>query len=78
MGAARWVVVGTALAVAATATYMLMSPGPQSSAGDAPGAVSTPSGTPGDAPQDQIDAESRDAMRDFLKQSVREKGQNAE
>lgn len=67
--AARWVIIATAIAAAATASYLLMSPGQRDiGPGGSPGAVSDSSG----APQDRIDAESRDAMRDFLRQSVRE------
>jgi hypothetical protein len=65
--AARWLIIGSAIAAAATASYMLMSPnqrdvGPRGT----PQAESDSIG----APQDRIDAESRDAMRDFLRQSV--------
>jgi hypothetical protein len=70
MGAARWVVIGTAIAAAATASYMLMGPGP-----DTPRGVDPSSGIPEAAsapPQDQIDADSRAAMRDFLRQSLHE------
>lgn len=72
MGAARWVVIGTALAAATTATYMLMGPGEQRSSGGANRSVSEPVDPQEIAPQDQIDAESRDAMRKFLRQSVQE------
>ena len=69
MGAARWVVIGTALAAAATASYMLMGPSQRDASPDgAPRAVSDSGGLP----QDQIDAESRAAMRDFLRQSAGE------
>ena len=75
MGAARWVVIGTSLAAAATAAYLLFGPSSQTSSGDAPGAASTwrdgASQAPSEPPLDQIDAESRDKMRDFLRQSVR-------
>ncbi len=65
--AARWVIIGTAIAAAATASYMLMSPSQRDAGlGETPRAVSDSGG----APQDRIDAESRDAMRDFLRRSV--------
>jgi hypothetical protein len=65
--AARWVIIGTAIAAAATASYMLMSPSQRdASPSGTPRAVSDSAGVP----QDRIDAESRDAMRDFLRQSV--------
>lgn len=67
MRAARWVVVGTALVAAATAFYLLMSPGRPSRP------VTIPRGPASHGPpQEEIDAESRDAMRDFLRESVRE------
>ncbi len=70
--AARWLVIGTAIAAAATASYMLMSPSQRdASPGGAPQAVSDSGGVP----QEQIDAESRDAMRDFLRQSAGEETQ---
>lgn len=73
MSAARWVVIGTALAAATTATYMLMGPSEQKrSSGGANRSVSEPVDPREIAPQDQIDAESRDAMRKFLRQSVQE------
>jgi len=64
MRAARWVVIGTALAAAATALYLLAEPdagSPRKGAADGP-------------PQDEIDAESRKAMRDFLRESARGDG----
>lgn len=71
MGAARWVVIGTAIAAAATASYMLMGPGPDAPrAVDPAPAVSEAVGAANAPPLDQIDAESRAAMRDFLRQSV--------
>lgn len=79
MGAARWVVIATAIAAAATASYMLMGPGP-----DAPRAVdpspagSEAAGAANAPPLDQIDAESRAAMRDFLRQSVQQEEQKKE
>ncbi len=80
MGAARWVVIGTALVAAATAFHMLMSPagrprpvsfargdGPR---GDGPdGAVANGAATNA-PPEEEIDAESREAMRDFLRQTA--------
>jgi hypothetical protein len=63
--AVRWVVIGTAIAAAATASYMLMSPSQR----DAGPGLKPQTATNG-SPQEQIDAESRDAMRDFLRQSV--------
>ncbi len=84
MGAARWVVIGTALVAAATAFHLLMSPagrprpvsfpqgeGPQGEGprGDRPnGAVANGAATNA-PPEEQIDAESREAMRDFLRQA---------
>ncbi len=73
MGAARWVVIGTAIAAAATATYMLMGPGPDAPrAGAPPGAGTDTAGAADAPPLDQIDADSRAAMRDFLRRSVQE------
>lgn len=82
MGAARWVVVGTAIVAAAAAFHLLLSPdGSGRSAVDRPEtaraqgtapastgskAVAAPSGPP----QEEIDAASRDAMRSFLRESA--------
>lgn len=71
MRAARWVVVGTALLAAAVAFYLLMGPGPAKSPGQASRPVTIPKGPASHgAPQEEIDPESRDAMRDFLRQSL--------
>jgi hypothetical protein len=68
---ARWIVIGTALAAAAGASYLLMGPGP----GDRSRAQPASSGKAVAPPLDQIDADSRAAMRDFLRQSVQEEEQ---
>jgi len=73
MGAARWVVIGTALAAAATGTYLLMGPSPQTGSMGSQGSASSPAKPPSIVPQDQIDAESREAMREFLRQSAQDK-----
>ncbi len=76
IGTARWVVIGTAIAAAAGASYLLMGPGQgDPRPGDRPRAVSPSQESAGAPPLDQIDADSRAAMRDFLRQSVQEEEQ---
>ena len=82
MGAARWVVIGTALVAAAIAFHMLMSPSGRSrpvslSNRGEPDAEARsgqgPNGSgPSGPPQEELDAKSRDAMRDLLRQSAQE------
>ena len=69
----------TAIAAAATATYLLMGPGPDGPRpAEPPRAVSESAGVAEAPPLDQIDADSRAAMRDFLRQSVQEDEQARE
>ncbi|MEZ4280663.1 MAG: hypothetical protein R3F21_13775 [Myxococcota bacterium] len=76
IGAARWVVIGTAIAAAAGASYLLMGPGPdEPRRGERARTPSASQAKPPAAPLDQIDADSRAAMRDFLRQSVQEEEQ---
>lgn len=82
MGAARWVVIGTALVAAAVAFHMLMSPAgdrrsvsfPErgGAGGEASGAQGPDRSGPTGPPQDEIDAESREALRDLLRQSAQD------
>ena len=73
IGAVRWVVIGMAIAAAAGASYLLLGPGPsEPGQGGRPRAMSTSQATASAPPLDQIDADSRAAMRDFLRQSVQE------
>ncbi len=84
-GTARWVIIGTAIAAAAAATFLLMGPGPDAprpgeharSIGSSQATSPAISGEreqekAAAPPLDQIDADSRAAMRDFLRQSVQE------
>lgn len=86
MGAARWVVVGTALVAAAAAFHLLMSPagtGERPSAAGSVESVDSERGAGNGAaprgvaieeadgpPQEELDAASREAMRDFLRGSL--------
>ncbi len=82
MGAARWVVIGTALVAAAVAFHMLMSPvDPQrpvsfpdrrDAGGEASGAQAPNRSGPTGPPQEELDAESREALRDLLRQSAQD------
>lgn len=79
MGAARWVVIGTAIAAAATASYMLMGPGPDTPRGvDPSSGISEAAGAASAPPEDRIDADSRAAMREFLRQSLHEPEEEVE
>jgi len=70
MSAARWVVIGTAIVAAATAFHLLMSPTDADRALSVPDETRAGGANPGGAPQDEIDAASRDAMREFLRESA--------
>lgn len=73
IGAARWVVIGTAVAAAAGASYLLLGPAPNDPrSGEGSRALSSSEEQAVATPLDQIDAESRAAMRDFLRKSVQE------
>lgn len=68
MRAARWAVVVTALAAAALAFHLLMSPASEPS----PTVSEQARDTFGGPPQEDIDPESREALRDFLRDSAHE------
>ena len=72
MGAARWVVIGTALVAAAVAFHMLMSPTGGTRAVSVSNTSESKGTGPSGPPQDEIDAESRDAMRDLLRQTAQD------
>ena len=84
MGAARWVVIGTAIVAAAVAFHLLLSPDgsgrraadrPETarSQGTAPASTGSKAvAAPGGPPQEELDAASRDAMRSFLRDSAQD------
>lgn len=86
MGAARWAVVGTALVAAAAAFHLLTSPtgpgkrsasteslGSERAGGNGWSAGGVAIGREDGPPQEELDAASRDAMRDFLRGSLDER-----